>query len=62
MRRLDWYLLADIGLFLTAAIAAQALGGVLSTFGGERLVERLVSPGPDSPISAQCPTMFIRRR
>jgi hypothetical protein len=63
MRKLDWFLLAVIGVFLAGALAAQALGGALSAIGGgEHLVERLVSPRADSPMSAQCPTIFIRRR
>jgi len=61
MRRLDWFLLAVIGVFLAGALAAQALGGAVSQIAGSRVVE-LVSPRADSPISAQCPTIFLRRR
>jgi len=62
MRRLDWVLLAVIAIFLTCAVAAQTMGGAFSGAGNEMLVERLVSPCPDSPISTQCPTISLRRR
>jgi len=62
MRRLDWVLLAVIAIFLTCAMAAQTLGGAFTGAGNEALVERLVSPCPDGPISTQCPTISLRRR
>jgi hypothetical protein len=61
MRRLDWLLLAVIAVFLTCALAAQTLGGAFTGAGNETLVERLVSPCSDSPISGQCPTISLRR-
>ena len=62
MRRLDWVLLAIIAVFLTCAVAVQTLGGAFTGGGNEALVERLASPCSDSPISAQCPTISLRRR
>jgi hypothetical protein len=64
MRRLDWVLAAVIGAFLTGAFAMQAMGSAVASLdtGGNVLVERLVNPIADSPISAACPTISLRRR
>jgi hypothetical protein len=66
MRRLDWFLVAVIGSFLLACVAAQALSqAVVGVMEGasatrESFVQRLVSPSGE-PISVQCPELLRRR-
>ena len=63
MRKLDWLLAGLIAVFLLGALAAQGLAWAIDRVSsGTVLVERLVSPRPDSPISAQCPTISLPRR
>jgi hypothetical protein len=63
MRKLDWLLAGLIALFLSGALAVQAVGWAIDRVSsGTVLVERLVSPRANSPISVQCPTISLPRR
>jgi hypothetical protein len=63
MRKLDWLLAGVIAVFLAGTLAVQALAWAIDRVSsGTVLVERLVSPRADSPMTAQCPTISLPRR
>ncbi|HEY1750895.1 MAG TPA: hypothetical protein VGG29_06510 [Caulobacteraceae bacterium] len=65
MRRLDWFLVAVIAVFLGAAVAAQTVSGAMARLqadGGEALVERLVIPAANAMAADPAPMVAMRRR